>query len=116
MLSAASIIHKNDLTLSGLIANDEKCHWEPMQVVEWLGLITNTINFHFEIPPRKIEKAKKNIESVLSSKCISYRELAKIAGFINSLYLAVGPSVRLFTRSAAFLYDFPERLLARLHY
>ncbi|CAB4015005.1 Integrase recombinase xerD-like, partial [Paramuricea clavata] len=24
---AASIIHKNDLTLSGLVANDEKCHW-----------------------------------------------------------------------------------------
>jgi hypothetical protein len=65
---------------------------------EWLGLIINTINFHFEIPACKIEKAKKNIESVLSSKCISYRELAKIAGFINSLYLAVGPSVRLFTR------------------
>jgi hypothetical protein len=28
----ASIIHKNDLTLSGLVANDEKCHWEPMQI------------------------------------------------------------------------------------
>jgi hypothetical protein len=71
---AASIIHKNDLTLSGLVANDEKCHWEPMQVGEWLGLIINTINFHFEISPRKIEKAKKNIESVLSSMCISYIE------------------------------------------
>jgi hypothetical protein len=68
-----------------------------MQVGEWLGLIINTINFHFEILPRKIEKAKKNIESVLSSKCISYTELAKIAGFINSLYLAMGPSVRIFT-------------------
>ncbi|CAB4036909.1 Integrase recombinase xerD-like, partial [Paramuricea clavata] len=116
---AASIIHKNNLTLSGLVANDEKCHWEPMQVGEWLG--------HFEIPPRKIEKAKKNIESVLSSKCISYRELAKIAGFINSLYLAVGPSVRLFTRQlfytisqrgswSDYVTDIPPLLVEKLRF
>jgi hypothetical protein len=32
-----------------------------------------------------------------------YRELAKIAGFINSLYLAVGPPVRLFSRHLFFI-------------
>ena len=48
---------------------------------EWLGLIINTVNFPFEIPPRKIEKAKKSIEFILSSQSVSYRELAKVAGF-----------------------------------
>ena len=101
--SAASIIQKKDLSCSGLKTNEEKCHWEPMQIGEWLGMIINTINFQFEIPPRKIEKVKKNIQCILSSNHVSYRELAKIAGFINSLYLAVGPPVRLFSRQLFFI-------------
>lgn len=102
---AASIIQKKDLSCSGLTANEEKCHWDPMQIGEWLGMIINTVNFHFEIPPRKIEKVKKNIEYILSSNPVSFRELAKIAGFINSLYLAVGPPVRLFSRQLFFIIN-----------
>ena len=64
---AASLMQKKDLTLAGFVRNDEKCHLQPMQVGEWLGLIINTVNFHFEIPPRKIEKAKKSIEFLLFS-------------------------------------------------
>ena len=75
-----------------------------------IGLIINTINFHFEIPPREIEKAKKSIEFILSSHSVSYRELAKVAGFMNSLYLEVGPAVRLFTRQL-FFYNIAERIL-----
>ena len=82
---AASFVQNKDRTLAGFVPNDEKCHCQPMQVGEWLGLIINTINVHFEIPPRKIEKAKKSIEFILSSRSVLYRELAKVAGFINSL-------------------------------
>ena len=100
--SAASIIQKNDLCLSGFSSNEEKCHWAPMQIGEWLGMIINTVKFQFQIPPRKIEKVKKSIECALTLKHVSYRELAKIAGFINSLYLAVDPPVRLFSRQLFF--------------
>ena len=93
-----SFFYLKDHTLSSFTKNDGKCHWQPMQIGEWLGLIINTVNFHFEIPPRKIEKIKKSIEFILSSIYVSFRELAKIAGFINSVYLAVGPPVRLFSR------------------
>ena len=101
--SAASIIQKNDLSLSGFKTNDEKCHWQPMQIGEWLRMIINTVKFQFQIPPRKIEKVKKSIECLLASNYASYRQLAKIAGFINSLYLAVGQPVRLFSRQLFFL-------------
>ena len=113
--SAASIIQKKDLSCSGLKTNVEKCHWEPMQIGEWLGMIINTINFQFEIPPRKIEKVKKNIQYILSSNHVSYRELAKIAGFINSLYLAVGPSVRLFSRQLFFIISQRDSWAGQLH-
>ena len=33
---AASFIQKKDLTLAGFVPNDEKCHWQPMQVGGWL--------------------------------------------------------------------------------
>ena len=101
--AAASIIQKKDLSLAGFKTNDTKCHWQPMQIGEWLGLIINTINFHFEIPQRKVEKVKRSIEFILSSNYVSFRELAKVAGFINSLYLAVGPPVRLFTRQLYYI-------------
>ena len=57
--SAASIIQKNDLSLSGFKTNDEKCHWQPMQIGEWLGMIINPVKFQFQILQRKIEKVKK---------------------------------------------------------
>ena len=86
--SAASIIQKKDLECSGFKLNEE--------------LNNKLNNFHFEIPPRKIQKLKENIEYVLASDNVSFRKLAKIAGFINSLYLAVGPPVRLFSRQLFF--------------
>ena len=101
--ASAASIQNNDLSLSGFKTNDEKCHWQPMQIGEWLGMIINTVKFQFQISPWKIEKIKKNIAYVLASNCASYQQLAKIAGFINSLYLAVGPPVRLLSRQLFFL-------------
>ena len=86
-----------------------------MQIGEWLGMILNTVKFQFQIPPRKIEKVKKNIEHVLAFNCASYRQLAKIAGFINSLYLAVGPPVRLFSRQLFFLISQRDSWSGHLH-
>ena len=34
----------SDLRKSGFITNDEKSQWCPSQVLEWLGIIWNTIN------------------------------------------------------------------------
>ena len=36
--------------------NEDKSHWHPMQVGEWLGLVINTITMSFHIPERKVEK------------------------------------------------------------
>jgi hypothetical protein len=47
--AAASIIQKKYLSCSGLKTNEEKCHREPMQIGEWLGMIINTINSKFRL-------------------------------------------------------------------
>ena len=37
--TAASLIQRKELSSSGLLCNEEKSHWTPMQVGEWLGFV-----------------------------------------------------------------------------
>ena len=96
--SAASLIHQKDLDKFGLKVNLDKSNWHPRRIGEWLGLIINTIQMVFQVPRAKIDKLKRLLGSVIIMQRCTFRDLAKFAGFINSLYLAVGPIARLFTR------------------
>ena len=96
--AAAAIIQKKELDSSGLLVNEDKSHWHPMQVGEWLGFVINTITMSFHIPERKVEKLKSLLSSAIGDTSSSYRELARIAGSIISVALAVGPISRLLTR------------------
>ena len=87
-----------DLASSGFIPNESKSHWEPAQVGEWLGFLINTIQFMFQIPEAKLAKLKRSLESLILDGCTTCRELVRLAGFVISLSLAVGPIVRLLTR------------------
>ena len=96
--AAASIIHQKDLELSGLKMNSEKSCLDPMQVSQWLGFIIDTIRMQFRIPDKKISKLKVTLDVMIFSGTAIFRDLARIAGFLNSLYLAVGSISRLFPR------------------
>ena len=96
--AAAAMIQKKELDSAGLLVNEEKSHWHPMQVGEWLGLVINTITMSFHIPERKVEKLKSLLSSAIGDTSSSYREFARIAGSIISVALAVGPISRLLTR------------------
>ena len=95
---AAVFIQRKELDSSGLLVNEEKSHWVPMQVGEWLGFVINTISMAFWIPEKKICKLKRLLNSSIQNKSSSYRELARIAGSIISVALAAGPIFRLLTR------------------
>ena len=69
-----------------------------MQIGEWLGFVINTIAMTFQIPEAKVRKLKSLLISAIRDKSSSYRELARIAGSLISVALAVGPLSRLFTR------------------
>ena len=58
----------------------------------------NTIAMTFQIPEAKVRKLKSLLSSAIRDKSSSYRELARIAGSLTSVALAVGPLSRLFTR------------------
>ena len=98
LAAAASVIQRKELASCGLLCNEEKSNWSPAQIGEWLGLVINTISFKFQIPENKFNKLKRLLDSVLLVGSSSYRELARIAGSIISVALAVGPISRLLTR------------------
>ena len=103
---AAAFIQRKELDSSGLLVNEEKSHWVPTQVGEWLGFVINTISMTFRIPEKKVCKFKRLLNSAIQNKSSSYRELARIAGSIISVALAVGPISRLLTKQMYLAIEF----------
>ena len=103
--TAASLIQRKELSSSGLLCNEEKSHWSPMQIGEWLGFVIDTISMSFQIPEKKVSKLKGLLDSAIQAGYSSFRELARIAGSIISVALAVGPIARLLTRQMYFAIE-----------
>ena len=95
--NTTSIIQRKDLSAAGLLCNERKSHWNPMQIGKWLGLIINTISMQFSLPHKKVDKPKALLSTALSNGYCSYRFLTKIAGSVLSCALTVGPISRLLT-------------------
>ena len=96
--AAAAVIQRGELNSSGFLVNEYRSHWDPMQVGEWLGFVINTIAMTCHIPEAKVQKLKSLLSSAIRDRSYSYRELARIAGSVISVGLAVEPISRLFTR------------------
>ena len=96
--AAAAFIQERELNSSEFLVNEDKSHWDPMQIGEWLGFVINTIAMTFKIPEAKVRKLKSLLSSAIRDKSSPYRELARVVGSIISVALAVGPLSRLFTR------------------
>ena len=97
----ASSRQKLDLTKEVFIIS-EKCEWKPHQIGVWLGLIIDTIKFEFRIPDRKLEKLRLKLDHIIESRIATFRYVAKLARFLQSLRSAVGPVIRIFTRQMYF--------------
>ena len=103
--SAASLIHRKELSSSGLLCNEEKSRRTPMQIGEWLGFVIDSISLSFRIPEKKVSKLKGLLDSAIQAGYSSFCQLARIAGTIISVALAVGPISRLLTRQMYFAIE-----------
>ena len=76
---------RNDLGRAGFIANDEKSVWEPMHVLDWLGMTCNSILGALKIVGGRITKILKTIDHIINSnRMISARSLGSFTGQILS--------------------------------
>ena len=57
--TAASLIQRKELSSSGLLCNEEKSHWTPIQTSEWLDFVIDSISLSFRIPEKKASKQTK---------------------------------------------------------
>ena len=97
-----SILSKNiksGLDESGLISSDPKCQWEPCQIIEWLGLVWDSIDGTIKLTDRCIQSIIDAIDNVSKKKYwVSACILASLVGKIVSGGPVFGNLSRIMTR------------------
>ncbi|XP_044180060.1 uncharacterized protein LOC122961513 [Acropora millepora] len=90
---------RSDLDFAGFFVNLQKSLWEPSQVGAWLGFhLDFSIDF-ITVPLPKILKLQENISRILALRFVNAKDLASVAGQLNSMFLAIGNIVRLMSRA-----------------
>ena len=73
--------------------------WEPSQVGTWLGFhLDFSLNF-ITVPLPKITKLQESISRILALRFVNAKDLASVAGQLNSMFLAFGSIARLMSRA-----------------
>ena len=88
-----------DIQSAGFIVSTSKSDFTPRQTGEWLGISIDTQDLTFRVPDKKIDRLKSKISALLLSHRTTAKQLASVAGTINSMSLAIGPMVQMMTRS-----------------
>ena len=97
-------IVQDTITNSGFVPSKTKCIWDPTKEIQYLGIIIDSRNFQFRIPPKKMFKLLSTISAILATRqskdCVPVKQLACFTGQIISMSLALGPISRLMTRAS----------------
>ena len=73
--------------------------WEPSRVGTWLGFhLTFSLNF-ITVPLPRITKLQGIISRILVQRFVNGKDLASVAGQLNSMFLAIGNIARLMSRA-----------------
>lgn len=83
---------------AGLSINFEKSHLILSSSLEHLGFVVDLDQGRFEVPERRWSTLQSLLADVLCRKRVQVRTLARVAGHLVSMSLALGPVSRLFTR------------------
>ena len=95
-----SALVREDIALSGFVANEEKSQWVPVQSGELLGFVMDLRNGIFQVPERRVQDIKQLIIMIIGKRfTVSARCLSRLTGSLVSMGIALGPVVHLWTRS-----------------
>ena len=90
---------RQDVQRSGFVKNEEKCHWVPVQLGELLGYVLNLQMGTFQVPQKRADVFLHVLQDVLAHGFVVCRKVPRFTGFLVSMSLALGPVIRLWTRS-----------------
>ena len=93
----------SDIRAAGLSLSIPKLVLDPQKRIQFLGYIVDLGANKLTVDPKRVLKLKALLEELLG-RCrrTHVKDLARVTGLLQSMHHAVGPSVRIFTRS---LYD-----------
>ena len=83
-----------DLQASGFILNVKKSQLEPRHYVRFLGLDIDSRTMTFRVPEDRVHNLKEALANTVHSNFATSRSMARIAGMIASMRLALGPASR----------------------
>jgi hypothetical protein len=89
---------KHDILQSGFIPKADKSFWVPVQILEWLGAILNSVQFSVCIPQRRLDKVAYTLQEIKAQKRVLVRKLASFIGQIISMSIVIGPVSQIMTR------------------
>ena len=76
----------------GFVINLKKCLLDPVQEIEFLGLIVNSQTMTLSLPEEKIVKIKDQCLSLYKGSEVSLLDLTKLIGTLSSILQAVLPA------------------------
>ena len=58
-----------NLTRYGFVTNEEKCPWEPVQVITWLGTVFDACQGFISVTEQRVSKLKSSIDLLCNDDC-----------------------------------------------
>ena len=93
----------SDIQAAGFSLSIPKLVLEPQKSIKFLGYIVDLGANRLTVDPKRVTKLKSILGQLLAKpRRVHVKDLARVTGLLQSMHLAVGQSVRIFTRS---LYD-----------
>ena len=102
--SATNMFVEESIVDFGFLLADDKCYWEPVREIVWLGHVLNMNEHILYITEDRIKRLESFTDSLLfelrgnSSRIIKVRALASVVGQVISLQSVLGKIVRLCRR------------------
>ena len=84
---------------AGWVFKPSKRSGPPSRICKFLGLVINSSDLTFNIPEDKIRKIVSKAVEIKFLNFVKVRKLASFVGLLQSVRLATGPIVSIFTRS-----------------
>ena len=93
----------SDIEAAGFSLSIPKLVLAPQKSIKFLGYIVDLGANRLTVDPKRVTKLKSILGQLLAKpRRVHVKDLARVTGLLQSMHLAVGQSVRIFTRS---LYD-----------
>ena len=97
----------SDIQAAGFSLSIPKLVLAPQKSVKFLGYIVDLGANRLTVDPSRVLKLKAILGRLLASpRRVHVKDLARVTGMLQSMHLAVGQSVRIFTRC---LYDLMDQ-------